>query len=162
VLTAETLAGRSGTPTALVVVDGTWAQASHMVRRIRPLRAMPAVRLPAGPPGIWTIRRARQPEHLCTLEAVIRAVGISGFPREAEALQTALTLIHERLWAMREGRVGPGSPFFECGGRRDPEMGGTPESPPHATPEGEGRAEPNLTTGGADNGCSCHPFRLRP
>ncbi len=102
-LTAADLLPRGGRTAALVVADGTWAQASHMTRRIVPLRHMRCARLPVGPPGLWRIRRPRHPEQLCTLEAVIRAVEVSGHRREAAALFDALALIHERMQAMRSG-----------------------------------------------------------
>ena len=88
---------------ALVVADGTWAQASHMTRRIAPLRAMRCVKLPEGPPGLWQIRRPRRPDQLCTLEAVIRAVAVGGFSAEAARLQNVLEEVHRRMQSMRAG-----------------------------------------------------------
>lgn len=96
---------------ALVVADGTWAQASHMTRRIGPLRNMRCVRLPPGPPGLWRIRRPRRPEQLCTLEAVIRAMAVAGFAAESAALLDALREVHRRLLAMRAGFPAGGGPL---------------------------------------------------
>jgi len=104
-LTPEDLQPEEGRTPALVVPDGTWAQASHMMRRIAPLRRMRCVRLPPGPPGLWRIRRPRHPDQLCTLEAVIRAVEIGGHASEATALFDALALIHARMQAMRAGAL---------------------------------------------------------
>lgn len=103
VLTGEDFHPLNGRPLSLAIVDGTWAQASHMMRRIPGLRRMPCVQLPPGPPGIWTIRRPRRPDQLCTLEAGIRAVAIAGFTAEAAAMQRALEVVHERLCRMRAG-----------------------------------------------------------
>lgn len=103
-LCREDLMPRAGRMAALVVVDGTWSQASHMTRRIPPLRQMRCVKLPPGPPGIWHIRKPRCREQLCTLEAVIRAVAIFGAVKAAVDMLRVLKEIHDRMWAMREGR----------------------------------------------------------
>jgi len=103
---------RTGRPLSLAVADGTWAQASHMSRRIAPLRRMPCVRLPPGPPGLWTIRRPRRPDQLCTLEAIVRAVALAGYAAEAAAMQAALATVHERMLRMRNG-AGSAPPVHE-------------------------------------------------
>lgn len=87
--------------TALVLLDGSWPQASHMARRIASLRPMTCIRLPDGPPGSWAIRRPQKPEQLCTLEAAIRAVAILGRPGEAERMRDILALIEARMLYMR-------------------------------------------------------------
>lgn len=87
--------------TALVMLDGSWAQASHMARRITSLWPMTCVRLPEGPPGAWAIRRPLKPEQLCTLEAAIRAVAVLGRTDEAARMQEILALIESRMLHMR-------------------------------------------------------------
>lgn len=73
---------------ALVLLDGTWGQCSRMSRRIPEIAAMPAFRLPPGPPGHWGgVRSAADPSRLCTLEALIRAVAILDGPACARPLQ---------------------------------------------------------------------------
>jgi len=106
-LSAADFPPRSDRLLSLAIADGTWAQASHMTRRIAPLRRMPCVRLPPGPPGIWTIRRPRRPDQLCTLEAIIRVVALAGFAAAAAAMQEALAAVHERMLRMRHGACGP-------------------------------------------------------
>lgn len=70
----------------LVVPDGTWSQAKWVVRRLQ--SDLPALQIPDGPPSRFLLRRARaHPDHLCTLEAVARALGII----EGHAVQAALT-----------------------------------------------------------------------
>lgn len=105
-LSAADFRPREGRPLSLAVADGTWAQASHMTRRIALLRQMPCVRLPPGPPGLWTIRRPRRPDQLCTLEAITRVVAVAGYPEEAAAMQAALAMVHERMLRMRAGAGG--------------------------------------------------------
>ncbi len=61
-------------PPALVLIDGTWAHA-HCIHRDNPwLRRLPRYQLepPAG--GRYRIRRATEPGHLSTIEAIVQAL----------------------------------------------------------------------------------------
>lgn len=89
---------------ALVLLDGTWRQASHMARRVPGLRALPARRLPPGPPSGWQIRTPNEPHQLCTLDAAIRTVALAGLAEEARALRTAMVWIMLRMLYMK-GRL---------------------------------------------------------
>lgn len=87
--------------TAFFVPDGSWRQAAHMARRLPALRAMPCVRLPPGPPGLWRIRIPRLPGQLCTAEAVIRLAAALGHAEEAAKMMELLRHIHDTMWRMR-------------------------------------------------------------
>ena len=101
VLSAEVADPTPHRRTALVFLDGSWPQASHMARRITALRPMTCVRLPDGPPGAWAIRRPVKPDQLCTLEAAIRAVTVLGRTDEAARMAEILALIEARMLFMR-------------------------------------------------------------
>lgn len=95
---------RAGRRLALVLLDGTWRQAAHMARRIAALRAFPARRLPPGPPSGWKIRTPNEPHQLCTLDAAIRTVALSGQAEDARALRIAMEWIMLRMLYMK-GRL---------------------------------------------------------
>ena len=64
-------------PLTLVLVDGSWPQARRAARREPALAPLPRLRLPDGPPTrFWLRDQRRSPQHLCTLEAIARALGI--------------------------------------------------------------------------------------
>ncbi len=108
-LTPPMLQTPNASALTLVLLDGTWRQASRMRRRVPQLRAMRCLRLPAAAPSSWTIRRANQPERLCTLEAVIRVIALSGREEEARAMWEAMKWIEGRLLFMRGRRPAPPS-----------------------------------------------------
>lgn len=60
----------------LLLPDGTWAQARRMLHRIPALLEHELVRLPPRPPSPWWLRRGPRSDHVCTLEAVARAIGV--------------------------------------------------------------------------------------
>ncbi len=105
VLSEEEIAS-AGPPdrTVFVILDGSWRQAAHMARRIPALRAMPGYRLPDGPAGRWQIRRPRKAHELCTVEAVVRIVGLLGRGEEARRMEEAMDLVHARMLYMK-GRL---------------------------------------------------------
>lgn len=109
VLTPTMLQVPNASALTLVLLDGTWRQASRMRRRVPHLRAMRCLRLPAAAPSSWAIRRANQPERLCTLEAVIRVIALSGREDEARAMWEAMKWIEGRLLYMRGRRRAPPS-----------------------------------------------------
>jgi DTW domain-containing protein len=63
-------------PIHLFVPDGNWRQASHMIRRTPELATMKKVVLPIGAPSNYHLRHGPTPHHLCTYEAISRALGI--------------------------------------------------------------------------------------
>ncbi|WP_243370472.1 tRNA-uridine aminocarboxypropyltransferase [Geotalea sp. SG265] len=71
-----TLLAQDCRPITLVVPDGNWRQASRMGRRLPGLEKAARVRLPAGRPSEWGVRREHHEEGLATFEAIARAMGI--------------------------------------------------------------------------------------
>ncbi len=62
-------------PLTLVVLDGTWPQTRRMLRRSD--ARLPRLNLPSGARSRFRLRKAQSdPDYLCTLEAVARALGI--------------------------------------------------------------------------------------
>lgn len=78
------LLGRLNRPLRLLVPDGNWNQAAGASRREPSLARAPKVRLPGGITAKYRIRRHDDTTKLCTMEAVIRALGLIESP-EAEA-----------------------------------------------------------------------------
>lgn len=72
--------------TVLLVPDGTWSQARRMMIRDPALLHATRVRLPPGPDSIYLLRKAPHSGHLCTLEAVARALGVLEGPEVERAL----------------------------------------------------------------------------
>jgi len=83
-------------PEQVVVLDGTWAQAKGMVRRVPLLRALPRLHLAPRQERILRLREPPNPEGMSTLEAIARAVAFL----EGESLATPLEHLHT-LWVER-------------------------------------------------------------
>lgn len=78
-------------PLTLVVPDGRWTPARRLVRK--QLAHLPRLNLPDGPPTRFRLRKPPQPHHLCTLEAVARALGVI----EGHHVEAALRDVLERM-----------------------------------------------------------------
>jgi len=63
-------------PIKLFVPDGNWHQSLKMIKRTPDLLSMKKVTLPPGPPSSYKLRQGPTPDHLCTFEAISRALGI--------------------------------------------------------------------------------------
>jgi len=63
-------------PVSLFVPDGNWKQTLHMVKRSPELMQMKKVTLPIGAPSAYRLRKGPTPNHLCTYEAIARALGV--------------------------------------------------------------------------------------
>ncbi len=94
-------------PRAIVVLDGTWAQARRMLQRVPALRALPRLSLPA-PPGAGRLRRPTVAGGMSTLEAVAAALRLAAEPQAAAALEALHRLALERAARMR-GAPRPGA-----------------------------------------------------
>lgn len=103
-LTPDALRPKPYRQLALILLDGTWRQASHMARRLPRLRALPRFHLPPGPPSPWKIRTPSAPHQLCTLDAAIRTVHLAGRTEDAHALRIAMEWIMLRMLYMK-GRL---------------------------------------------------------
>jgi len=60
----------------LVVIDGTWEQASQLRRHHPALAALPAVRLAPDGPSRYRVRREPNAQAVSTIEAIVRALAI--------------------------------------------------------------------------------------
>ena len=90
----------------LLVPDGTWAQARRMLHRIEALRDHELVRLPPRPPTPWWLRREPHADHVCTLEAVARAIGLLESSAIEHGLLTVLREVVARTRRRRHQRTG--------------------------------------------------------
>ena len=107
VLTAD-WAHRDPRPVTLVVPDGSWPQARRAARRSPALAGLPRLRLPDGPPTrFWLRDQTRSPQHLCTLEALARALGIIEGHRIESMLLQSLDAFVQQILASRGRLRGP-------------------------------------------------------
>ncbi len=88
-------------PKQLVLLDGTWRQASRMSHRVPLIRDLPRLRLPPGDPSSWSIRCADRPDRLCTVETAIRVVAIIGDVASAREMWVTMKWIEARLLYMK-------------------------------------------------------------
>jgi DTW domain-containing protein YfiP len=96
----EAFAATLRRPVTLVVPDGNWTQAKKVYTRVPALREVPCVRLPPGPPSVYTLRRAPFAYGLSTMEAVARALGVLDGDAVREELERLLQIFIDRtLWA---------------------------------------------------------------
>ncbi len=87
-------------PVTLIVPDGTWRQARKARRRVPGLGAIPCATIPPGAPSAYRLRSAPHPDHLCTLEAIARALGVIEGPKIQRHLEQVLAIVVERtLWS---------------------------------------------------------------
>jgi DTW domain-containing protein len=84
-------------PVSLLVPDGTWRQVANMRGRVLGLPFAETVKLPPGPPGEWTIRKTKHPDHLSTCEAIARAYGIIESPQVQHQLEAVFRLMVKRI-----------------------------------------------------------------
>ena len=77
----------------LVVPDGSWRQASRIVKRIEAVARAQPVTLPPGPTTRWGVRRETHPSGLATFEAIARALGYL----ESQAVRLELEGLFERM-----------------------------------------------------------------
>ncbi len=87
-------------PVTLIVPDGTWRQAKRARQRVAGLEAVPFAILPPGAPSIFLLRHDPRPGHLCTIEAIARAMGILESPAVEDQLMHMLRIAQDRtLWS---------------------------------------------------------------
>jgi DTW domain-containing protein YfiP len=77
---------RKGQALTLIFPDGNWRGAGKMCRRDPVMASLPRLRLPAGAPSNYRVRKETKSEGLATIEAISRALGIV----EDAKLQTEL------------------------------------------------------------------------
>jgi DTW domain-containing protein YfiP len=113
-------------PSTLYVPDGTYRQARRMANRDRFLKDMPRVALPESVRAVGYMRRGARLDHLSTLEAVARALGILEGPDLEEPLLAFIEVMVKRtLWArgaLPAAQVPGGIPPFRPEPAVRPEM----------------------------------------
>ena len=91
-------------PARLIVLDGSWSQARRMRQRIRALRGLPFLSLPA-PRDRLRLRRPHLRSGMSTLEAIAAALALLEGPAVADPLER----FHERIvgaWLREATRIG--------------------------------------------------------
>lgn len=81
-------------PITLIVPDGSWRQASKVHKREPTLLNTTRIKLDAGPPSRYRLRREPRSDGLATFEAIARALGVIEGPdvqREMERLFELMT-----------------------------------------------------------------------
>jgi DTW domain-containing protein YfiP len=104
-LNADFVAGLA-TPATLIVPDGSWPRTRKFVRRNPAFVGIQHVKVPPGPPSEYHLRTQSDPNGLCTLEAVARAIGILESREAQTQLEGLLRVMVERtLWSRGEIRT---------------------------------------------------------
>jgi len=85
----------------IVLLDGSWAQCSHMRRRLPALAALPCVALPPGPPSIWSVRYQHLAEGRSTFEAAVFALQLLEDPERMVPLRRAFAAVTARMLFMK-------------------------------------------------------------
>ena len=94
----------------IVVVDGTWAQARRMRRRLEALRSLPTFELPPGPPTRWTVRAQSDGARMSTAEATIRALAICEGAAALRPVKRYFNLVSARMMFMKAALRAPEVP----------------------------------------------------
>lgn len=93
---------RFNKPVTLLVPDGSWQQARKIAAHASMLPGVRRISLPSGSPSRYRLRTAKNASHLCTLEAVARAIGALESPEAQSNLESVLDLLVERSLVMRK------------------------------------------------------------
>jgi len=89
-------------PVTLLLADGNWNQAGHMVKREPLMKEAVKVHLPPGAPTRYRLRNAQEAEgRICTFEALSRALGIIEGPEVERRLSQFFYLWVSRSLKMR-------------------------------------------------------------
>lgn len=88
-------------PYTLIVPDGSWRQAAKMGAREPTLAKLLRVKLAAGAPSRYRLRKETKPGGLATIEAIARALGRLESPAVEEALESIFSLMVERTLRSR-------------------------------------------------------------
>ena len=84
-------------PIRLIVPDGTWRQARHIVRRVGGLAKVPKVTLPEGLASKYRLRKKQLTGGMCTFEAITEALCLLEGAHLRAPLVHVLSLFVERL-----------------------------------------------------------------
>lgn len=100
VLDGDFLRELSSEPVNLIVPDGSWRQAQKVAQRVPALAGVQHVRLEPGPPSEYQLRAEPNPEAVCTLEAIARALGVLEGQAVRDSMEHWFRVMVERtLWS---------------------------------------------------------------
>lgn len=86
---------------SIVVLDGSWSQVRKMRWRIPAIAAIRPLSLPPSPGAAMRLRRAPEPGHLATMEAVAAALRLLGDATAADELDACFLVMAQRMRALR-------------------------------------------------------------
>ena len=88
-------------PLTLIVPDGSWRQGRKVASREPAVKGLRRVKLPPGPPSRYLLRKEPNEQSVSTFEAIARALGVLGGPRDGPLVQAKL----EELFDLRIERT---------------------------------------------------------
>lgn len=71
----------------LIILDGTWQEASKMLRKSDWLQSLPKLRIQPTTHSRYQLRRNQQPGNLCTIEVGAQVLSELGYQRQSEQLE---------------------------------------------------------------------------
>ncbi|MBP6217810.1 MAG: DTW domain-containing protein [Oligoflexales bacterium] len=84
-------------PVNLIVPDGNWGQARTIVKKIQTLLPIVAVGIPLGIPSEYVLRVHPDPEKICTIEAIYRALCVFEKDVPLHPLMDMFRIVRDRL-----------------------------------------------------------------
>jgi DTW domain-containing protein YfiP len=91
-------------PIHLIVPDATWRQAKKFHKREPSLLSIPHLKLPSTGGSIYELRKQKNEEGLCTIEAIAQAIGIIEGANPRNHLLEVLKVMNERVMRARAKR----------------------------------------------------------
>ena len=87
-----------------IILDGTWRQAKRMFRYSRYLDQLPVIQPTSTKETAYSLRKALQPEQLCTAEVASEMLRLVGDHHSADLLSAYFTVFNEHYRAARMNR----------------------------------------------------------
>ncbi len=95
---SEQLGKRAAKPVRLLVLDGTWSQASRLgAKMATQFPGMKHVKLSAGKPSEYRLRTEHHPDGLATFEAIARALGFFEGPAVQAQMEAIFRVMTDRV-----------------------------------------------------------------
>jgi len=91
-------------PIHLIVPDATWRQVKKFHKREPTLANIPHLKLPSFGGSIYELRKQKNAEGLCTIEAIAQAIGIIESENAKDHLLEVLKTMNDRVMAARAKR----------------------------------------------------------
>lgn len=80
----------TGKTRSFIILDATWQQARKLYRQSPYLHSLPLMSLLPAKPSVYSLRRNRNEQHLCTAEVAAQVLRQSGEPLQADLLDALL------------------------------------------------------------------------